>query len=41
MMAFPFNWVIIGVWNGGESLDNFSSIVSNLNVSQTYAWSWF
>jgi hypothetical protein len=34
MIAFPFNWVIIAVWNGGKTLDSFSSVVSNFNVSQ-------
>jgi len=33
-MAFPFNLVIISVWNGGQTLDTFSNLASNLNVSQ-------
>lgn len=31
MMAFPFNLVIISVWNGGQTLSSFVSILTNFN----------
>lgn len=33
MLAFPFDASVIAVWNGGETLDNVSDLISRLNIS--------
>ncbi len=33
MLAFPFNTVVIAVWNGGETLSNVNGLFSKFDIA--------